>query len=192
MESHNERDISSASMVATNADCTQTCAVVRVGNPVNLKKVLRRITDLKQCIWHPCVLASLQIELRLSRISRELRKLKASVEEMERSAGVYKSHILAPEYKRDAGLLQPWNFKDFDLLRNDLASVKSDLLYQKYKCTQFLELLGFLDDIACRMEDLPEYWIKSKFMKNTIRGYKERAQYLSDRVETTIQTVRAA
>ncbi|KAF2872872.1 hypothetical protein BDV95DRAFT_605462 [Massariosphaeria phaeospora] len=104
---------------------------------------------------------------------------------MEKSAGVYKAFQVDPDVRRGG---RPWESKDFHLLRSELASVKNDLSYQKYKCTRFLDHLAFLDELAGRKEGLAEYWIKVRFMKSTIVGYEERAVYLSDRVETTMQT----
>ena len=189
MEGNNERLVNSASMIAINKDCTQTCVVLRVYDRGGMEFFVDRINELKSCVWHPCVIATLQIERRLTKIKEQLQDHKHHLEAMERTAGLYKAHRLDPEYKRGRGMLQPWNSKYFETLGSELTSVKSDVLYQQYKCSRFLDMLGFLDHVAAQLDDCPEFRMKSRFMRSTISGYEERSRYLSARAEATMQTV---
>lgn len=189
MEGNNERLVNSASMIAINKDCTQTCVILRVYDRGGMEFFVDRINELKSCVWHPCVMATLQIERRLTKIKEQLQDHKHHLEAMERTAGLYKAHRLDPEYRRGQGMMQPWNSKYFETLGSELTSVKSDVLYQQYKCSRFLDMLGFLDHVAAQLDDCPEFRMKSRFMRSTISGYEERSRYLSARAEATMQTV---
>ncbi|KAF2872873.1 hypothetical protein BDV95DRAFT_605463 [Massariosphaeria phaeospora] len=65
IEGNNERVVNTASMIASNHNLTRTCAVLRVLETQSMDAVLQRIDELRPFIWHPCILASLQIERRL-------------------------------------------------------------------------------------------------------------------------------
>lgn len=190
MEGNNERMVSTASMIAINGDRTQTCAVLRVLEYHNIRRITDRIRELKDYVWHPCILAGLQIEVRMSRIGLPLRAHKDNIEDMERIAGVYKNFTKETSQHKTDKFLRPWTSAEFDTIPGNLSSVKTDLLYQKYKCDQFCSLLSFLDIMAEKIGGA-EWDLKSCFLKSTIEGYKDRAQYLSDRAETTLQTVRS-
>ncbi|KAF2465312.1 uncharacterized protein BDR25DRAFT_378969 [Lindgomyces ingoldianus] len=190
VEGHNERVVDTASMISTNRSNTTTCAIMRVLKTSSKDVILQRVKELQHSIWHPCILASLQIERRIPHIKNSLIDHKDNIERMEISAGVYKVYMLHPDERREEGMIEPWKTADFDLLRSELASVKNDLAYQKYKCNIFIDLIAFLDGVAGKMDVLMQYEAKSRYLRTVILGYKERAQYLSDRAETTMQTAR--
>lgn len=190
MEGHNERILDAALMVAINKSCTQTCAVLRIYKTDSLNSTLEQIDHLKQYLWHPCMLVSIRIDARLSKIGRNIREYNLEIRRMEETAGVYGVSLDLALEENERGIQQPWSSEHFDSLRHELASVKNSLRYMTYKCVRLIRLLDFLDNLALELEDLPEYRIRSKFLRSTVDAYDDRARYLIDRAETTLQTVR--
>jgi len=188
VDGHNERVVDTTLMVSTNEDCTETRAVLRVLKADQMALISQRILDLKSSIWHPCILASLQVESRLLGIRDHLLDRKKDVERMEMAAGIYEAYHYGHGDTRNEDMLQRVNSAQVDLLRIELASMKNRLVYQKYKCNMLADLLQFLDEMASKLP--PSAWsTKSRHLRSTINGYKARTQYLCDRTETTMQTV---
>jgi hypothetical protein len=191
-------NIGSFNMALTyNTKCRLTCGIVWSNDLTsNLHTFLETLESFRLLAEFPLLLPSVLIERKVEDVNGQIQFCKDALKEVEAITKHQRDDILTPNLSEELEM----DGLDFGRITRKLTSLRAKLAHCKYNCNLHLSHVMFLEEVnesilsgqEERSDSLTSKVIvreRTTYLTKWLEIMSIRAEYLSERVNTQVQTV---